>query len=90
MTKKEITDRIAGQTGLEKELVLSVIDGFMEQVRGALTDGENVYLRGFGTFLIKHRRAKTARNISANTTIIVPPHSIPAFRPSKEFAEKIK
>ena len=62
----------------------------MEQVKNALTDGENVYLRGFETFLIKQRAAKTARNISTNTTIIVPAHSIPAFKPSKEFTSKIK
>lgn len=90
MTKAEIVSRIAEQTGVEKGIATSVVEEFMEQVKNALTDGENVYLRGFGTFLIKQRAAKTARNISTNMTIIVPAHSIPAFKPSKEFASKIK
>lgn len=91
MTKAEIVSRITKQTGIEKEVALAVVDSFMEQVRKALSSGKNVYLRGFGTFYIKHRAAKTARNISANTTIIVPAHNIPAFKPSKkEFAAKVK
>mgnify|MGYP002561098518 FL=1 len=90
MTKQDIVSRIAEQTGVEKGTALAVVEGFMEQVKNALADGENVYLRGFGSFIIKQRAAKTARNISTNTTIIVPAHSIPAFKPSKEFASKIK
>ena len=90
MTKQDIVSRIAEQTGVEKGTALAVVEGFMEQVKDALADGENVYLRGFGSFIIKQRAAKTARNISTNTTIIVPAHSIPAFKPSKEFASKIK
>lgn len=90
MTKAEILSRIIEQTGVEQETALAVVESFMEQIKNALTDGENVYLRDFGTFLIKQRAAKTARNISTNTTIIVPAHSIPAFKPSKEFASKIK
>ena len=69
---------------------IAVVESFMEQVMNAMANGENVYLRGFGSFIIKQRAAKTARNISTNTTIIVPAHSIPAFKPSKEFASKIK
>lgn len=90
MTKQDMVSRIAEQTGIEKGTALAVVEGFMEQVKNALADGENVYLRGFGSFIIKQRAAKTARNISTNTTIIVPAHSIPAFKPSKEFASKIK
>ena len=90
MTKQDIVSRIAEQTGVEKGTALAVVEGFMEQVKDALADGENVYLRGFGSFIIKQRAAKTARNISTNTTSIVPAHSIPAFKPSKEFASKIK
>ena len=90
MTKADIVSRIAEQTGVEKETALAVVESFMEQVKNALSDGENVYLRRFGSFIIKQRAAKTARNISTNTTIIVPAHSIPAFKPSKEFASKIK
>lgn len=90
MTKADIVSRIIEQTGVEKATALAVVESFMEQVKNALTDGESVYLRGFGTFLIKQRAAKTARNISTNTTIIVPAHSMPAFEPSTEFASKIK
>ena len=86
MTKADIVSRIAEQTGIEKGIVTSVVEGFMEQLRDSLIGGENVYLRGFGTFLLKHRAAKTARNISKNTTMIVPAHTIPAFKPSKAFA----
>ena len=75
---------------MEKGVALAVVESFMEQVMNAMADGENVYLRGFGSFIIKQRAAKTARNISTNTTIIVPAHSIPAFKPSKEFASTIK
>lgn len=90
MTKADIVSRIAEQTGIEKEIVTSVVEGFMEQLRDSLIGGENVYLRGFGTFLLKHRAAKTARNISKNTTMIVPAHTTPAFKPSKAFAAKVK
>ena len=90
MTKADIVSRIIEQTGVEKATALAVVESFMEQVKNALTDGESVYLRGFGTFLIKQRAAKTARNISTNTTIIVPAHSMPTFKPSTEFASKIK
>ena len=85
MTKADIVNKISKETGVEKAVVLSVVEEFMEQVRQSLIDGENVYLRGFGTFLLKRRAAKTARNISTNTTIIVPAHNIPALKPAKEF-----
>lgn len=90
MTKADIVSRISEQTGIEKEIVTSVVEGFMEQLRDSLIGGENVYLRGFCTFLLKHRAAKTARNISKNTTMIVPAHTIQAFKPSKAFAAKVK
>ena len=80
MTKADIVSRIAEQTGIEKGIVTSVVEGFMEQLRDSL----------IGTFLLKHRAAKTARNISKNTTMIVPAHTIPAFKPSKAFAAKVK
>ena len=89
MTKADIVSRIAEQTGIEKGIVTSIVEGFMEQLRDSLIGGENVYLRGFGTFLLKHRAAKTARNISKNTTMIVPAHTIPAFKPSKAFQRSI-
>ena len=82
--------KISQQTGIEQTAASAVVEAFMEQVRQALIGGENVYLRGFGTFNRKHRAEKVARNISKNTTIKVPAHDIPAFKPSKEFLDKIK
>ena len=90
MTKAEIVKKISQQTGIEQTTASAVVEAFMEQVRQALIGGENVYLRGFGTFNRKHRAEKVARNISKNTTIKVPAHDIPAFKPSKEFLDKIK
>lgn len=90
MTKAEIVKKISQQTGIEQTAASAVVEAFMEQVRQALIGGENVYLRGFGTFNRKHRAEKVARNISKNTTIKVPAHDIPAFKPSKEFIDKIK
>ena len=90
MTKAEIVKKIPQQTGIEQTAASAVVEAFMEQVRQALIGGENVYLRGFGTFNRKHRAEKVARNISKNTTIKVPAHDIPAFKPSKEFLDKIK
>lgn len=85
MTKQEIIAGISVQTGVEKVTAMAVVEALMESVRGSLARGENVYLRGFGTFHLKHRAEKVARDISKNTTIRVPAHDIPAFKPSKEF-----
>ncbi len=85
MTKQEIVKQIARTTGVEAVTVSAVVEEFMEQVRAAQIRKENVFLRGFGTFLIKHRKEKTARNISRNTTMTVPAHDIPAFKPSPDF-----
>ena len=90
MTKAELVNQIAAQTGYDKATVLNVVESMMANVKGSLAKKENVYLRGFGTFLIKTRATKVARNISKNTTIVVPEHNIPAFKPSKEFVNKIK
>lgn len=90
MTKADIVSEIAKSTGVEKALVASVVEAFMMSVKNSMISGENVYLRGFGTFLIKRRSEKVARNISKNTTIVIPPHNIPAFKPAKEFAESVK
>jgi len=90
MTKAEIVKQVAAATGIESATVSAVIEDFMEQVRNSLIAGENVYLRGFGTFNRKHRAEKKARNIAKNTTIIVPAHDIPAFKPSPEFAGELK
>ena len=90
MTKADIIDKIAKSTGAEKVQVSSIVEAFMENVKGSMASGENVYLRGFGTFHIKHRAEKVARNISKNTTIVIPAHNVPAFKPAKDFVDKVK
>jgi len=89
MTKAEIVNEISHQTGIEKATVLKTVEALMETVKDSLIDGENVYLRGFGSFVIKKRAEKTARNISKNSTIIIPAHNIPSFKPAKTFTSKI-
>jgi len=89
MTKAEIVSEIAGKTGIEKTEVLTVVEAFMEVVKKALASGEAVYLRGFGSFIIKHRAEKAARNITAKTTLTVPAHDIPAFKPAKVFFSEV-
>ena len=90
MTKAEIVSEIAKSTGIDKATVLTTIEKFMETVKDSLASEENVYLRGFGSFIVKTRSQKTARNISKNTTIIIPEHKIPAFKPAKVFMEQVK
>lgn len=90
MTKAEIVKAIADESGIEKTQVLAVVEAFMEVVKKSLTAGEPVYLRGFGSFIIKHRAQKAARNITKNTTITIPEHNIPAFKPAKTFFEDVK
>lgn len=88
MTKADIINEVAKQTGLEKVTVARVIQGFMGSVKDCLKKGNNVYLRGFGSFVIKKRAKKVARNISKGTTITIPAHNIPAFKPAKAFKVK--
>lgn len=90
MTKAEIASEIAKTTGLDKAGVITIIEQFMTVVKDSLANGENVYLRGFGSFIVKERAEKTARNISKNTTVIIPAHKIPAFKPAKIFLEEVK
>jgi len=90
MTKADLVNEIAKTTGIERANVLTTVEKFMEYVKDALAHGENVYLRGFGSFIIKTRCQKTARNISKNTTIIIPEHKIPAFKPAKIFMEEVR
>ena len=90
MTKADIVNEISKSTGIDKASVLMSVESFMEIVKGTLSDGDNVYLRGFGSFVIKKRAQKTARNISKNTTIIIPEHNIPAFKPAKTFLNEVK
>ena len=88
MTKADIVKEIASKAGIEKQTVLQVVEGMMESIKTSMTNGEEVFLRGFGSFIIKHRAEKTARNITKNTTMVVPAHNIPAFKPAKSFVEK--
>jgi DNA-binding protein HU-beta len=90
MTKAEIVSDIITQTGLEKVVVLAVVEATMENIKSNMAKGDNIYLRGFGTFLLKKRAEKTGRNITKNTAIKIPAHMIPAFKPSKEFIEEVK
>jgi DNA-binding protein HU-beta len=90
MTKAEIVADIANKTGIEKVAVQATIESFMEAVKESLVKGENVYLRGFGSFTVKKRAQKTGRNISKNTTIIIPEHFIPSFKPAKSFVSSVK
>ena len=90
MTKAEIVSNISDKSGIEKADVLATVEAFMDEVKNSLEKGDNVYLRGFGSFIIKTRAEKTGRNISKNTTIKIPAHNIPAFKPAKVFVEAIK
>ncbi len=90
MTKADIVNEISKSTGIEKLVVQRTVEAFMDSVKDSLVDGKNVYLRGFGSFIVKKRAEKTARNISKNTTIIIPAHNIPAFKPAKTFVSQVK
>ena len=90
MTKADIVSEIAKSTGVEKVQVQAIVEAFMESIKTSLTNNNNVYLRGFGSFIVKKRAKKVARNSSKNTTITIPEHNIPAFKPAKSFAAKVK
>ncbi|KAA6344013.1 DNA-binding protein HU [termite gut metagenome] len=89
MTKADIVNEITKNTGVDKVIVLKTVEAFMETVKNAMAGGENVYLRGFGSFIIKKRAQKTARNISKNTAIVIPEHNIPAFKPARTFVQTV-
>ena len=91
MTKADIINEIAMTTGVQKRDVAVVVESFMETIKNSLLEKkENIYLRGFGSFVIKHRAAKTARNILKNTTMMIEAHDLPSFKPSKSFVEQMK
>ena len=90
MTKAEIVNEVAKATGIEKMAVQTVVESFMECVKDSLAKGNPVYLRGFGSFIIKHRAQKAARNITQKTTMTIPEHNIPAFKPAKVFVASVK
>lgn len=89
MTKSELVKQISYSTGIDYATALTVVEAFMSEVKSSLVNQEPVFLRGFGSFILKHRAEKTARNISRNTIVIVPEHDIPAFKPAKEFVASI-
>ncbi|CAM3843060.1 integration host factor subunit beta [Flavobacterium branchiophilum NBRC 15030 = ATCC 35035] len=90
MTKADIVTKISEKLGLEKKDVQAAVETFMEEIKSSLETGDNVYLRGFGSFIVKTRAEKTGRNISKNTTIKIPAHNIPSFKPAKVFVEGVK
>lgn len=90
MTKAEVVNEISRSTGLDKDSVLQTVEQLMVVIKDSLANGENVYLRGFGTFAIKKRAEKTARNITKGETVIVPEHNIPFFKPSPDFKDMLK
>lgn len=90
MTKAEVIAKIAEKTGIQKDDVTQTIEAFFKVVKDSMSEGENIYVRGFGSFINKKRAKKIARNISKNTAIVIDEHYVPAFKPSKVFIEKIK
>jgi DNA-binding protein HU-beta len=90
MTKADIVNEISEMTGIEKIQVQTTVEAFMASVKSSLSKGNNVYLRGFGSFVVKKRAQKTGRIISKNTTIVIPEHNVPAFKPAKTFIGKVK
>ena len=90
MTKAEIVAEIVNKTGIEKVAVEATVESIMEIIKTSMSKCENVYLRGFGTFLLKNRKQKTGRNITKNASVVIPAHVVPAFKPAKEFAAEVK
>ena len=90
MRKAEIVDEVAKKTGIEKKSVQQTVEALMDTVKESMIGGQNVYLRGFGSFIVKKRAQKKARNISKNTEIVIPEHYIPVFRPSKKLVNRVK
>ena len=90
MTKADIVNEVAKATGVEKVTVQAVVEATMDSIKDSIIKGNPVYLRGFGSFIIKHRAQKAARNITKQTTMAIPEHNVPAFKPSKSFAAEVK
>lgn len=90
MTKAEVVAKIADKTGLDRKDVQVIVEEFFDTVKGSMADGEDVFFRGFGSFIVKKRARKVARNIAKNTSLVIEPHYIPAFKPAKSFANKVK
>ena len=90
MTKADVIAQIADKTGIDKADVSVTVEAFFNVVKNSMAEGENIYVRGFGSFVNKKRAKKIARNISKNTAIVIDEHYVPSFKPSKVFTNKIK
>jgi DNA-binding protein HU-beta len=90
VTKAEVIAEIAQKTGIDKADVANSLEGFFAVIKNSLAKGDNVYLRGFGSFVVKHRKEKVGRIISQNTSMVIPAHNVPSFKPAKVFIEKVK
>ena len=90
MTKADLVSEITEKTGIEKIAVQATVESLMTTIIDAMETGENIYLRGFGSFVVKKRAEKTGRDISKNTTIIIPEHYVPTFKPAKTFVKGVK
>jgi DNA-binding protein HU-beta len=90
VTKSEVIGQIADQTGIDKDDVQIAVEAFFSVIKNSMAEGDNVYVRGFGSFINKKRAKRTARNISKNTAIVIDEHFVPSFKPAKEFIDKIK
>jgi len=90
MTKAELVNAVAKETGYDKATILNIVECFMGNIKKNVAAGENVYLRGFGSFITKVRAEKVARNITKNTSLVVPEHKIPAFKPGREFSAEVR
>jgi DNA-binding protein HU-beta len=90
VTKADVVSEIATRTGVEKLTVQDVVETFFNVLKDNMTKGNNVYFRGFGSFILKNRARKVARNIAKNTSMVIEPHAIPAFKPAKTFTEEVK
>tara|TARA_B100000029_G_scaffold286915_1_gene280627 strand:+ start:70 stop:360 length:291 start_codon:yes stop_codon:yes gene_type:complete len=90
MTKADIVKNISDKTGIDKSDVQMITEKLMNEIKHSLQNNENVYLRGFGSFIVKKRAEKTGRNISKNVAVVIPAHNIPAFKPSKTFVNSVK
>jgi DNA-binding protein HU-beta len=90
MTKAELVTEISDLTGVEQNVARQIVEAAMSVIKDKMSDGENIYLRGFGSFVIKRRAQKMGRVISKNTSIVIPEHSVPAFKPAKVFASQVK
>ena len=90
VTKADLVNEIASKTGVEKVVVKNIVEAVMDSVKSSIIKGNPVYLRGFGSFIVKHRAQKAARNITKKTTMTIPEHDIPAFKPSKSFVNSVK